>query len=176
MNNSGTRWSILAIATAFLCMPPAQGQEHKIVVGPNNFDLMDGASALLEGDAEKGVELTLAGLQHSWSRKERVTGLSNLCGGYIMLERFDDALTQCDAALAEDPDYWRARTNRALVYILVGRYGEAERDLSLVEERAPQARTVIAVRELLRDRVNPVEPIIIIDDRRDPGIDDDTIE
>ena len=93
-----------------------------------------------------------------------------------MLERFDDALTQCDAALAEDPDYWRARTNRALVYILVGRYGEAERDLSLVEERAPQARTVIAVRELLRDRVNPVEPIIIIDDRRDPGIDDDTIE
>jgi len=176
MSSPGARWSILLIGAACLCLPPGYAQEHKIVIGPNNFDLIDGANALLAGDAEKGVRLTMEGLNHAWNSKERLTGLSNLCGGYIMLERYDNALAQCNTALAEDPDYWKARTNRALVYVLTGRYAEADRDLSLAEAISPAARTVIAVREMLRDRVDPVEPIIIIDDRRQLGIDDDAAE
>jgi len=176
MSNPGAKRSIPIFVVACLCLPLAYAQEHKIVVGPSNFDLMDGANALLAGDAEEGVRLTMEGLTHAWNSKERLTGLSNLCGGYILLERYGDALEQCNIALAEDPEYWRARTNRALIYVLTGRYAEANEDLSRAEGISPGARTVIAVREMLRDRVDPVEPIIIIDDRRQLGNDDDAGE
>lgn len=162
---------ILIIGMMCLGISLSYAQEHKIVVGISNIELSDGADALLAGDAEEGVRLTLEGLAHAWDRKDRLTGLSNLCGGYILLERYKDALEQCNEVLAEDEGFWRARTNRALVYVLVGRYDDADKDLSRAEELAPGARTVKAVRELLRDRLNPVEPIIIIDDRRQPGND-----
>ena len=154
---------IIGLGVTLVC-----AQENRIVVGVSNIDIMDGADALLAGDVEEGVERTLAGLRYASAGKERLTGLSNLCAGYILLERYDDALEQCNKALSEDVDYWRALANRALIYILKGRYDAADKDLDRAEELAPNAHTVKNVRELLRDRINPVEPIIIIDDRRQP--------
>ncbi len=154
-----------------MCISPLRAEDYKIVVGTKNAELSVGADALLAGDAEEGVRRTRAGLRLASSDAERLTGMSNLCAGYIMLERYDEALEQCNTVLAADDDHWRARTNRALIYVLAGRYDDADKDLTQAEELAPGAHTVKAVRDLLYDRVNPVEPIIIIDDRR--GLNDE---
>jgi len=158
-----------AVLLVFMCLfaMALQAQERKIVVGPRNAELAEGAHALRDGDAEEGIRLTMVGLQHSVGRTEYLIGTSNLCAGYIMQRRYAEALEECNRALEEDDNYWRARSNRALVYALQGRYEEANRDLELVEKTVPQAQTVKAVRALLEDLLHPVEPVITIDDRRD---------
>ncbi|MDH4124724.1 MAG: hypothetical protein OEW64_02255 [Gammaproteobacteria bacterium] len=155
-----------AIAFAALCLgTAAYGQEYRLPVAAQNIDLQEGAAALLAGDADEGVKKTLAGLKYASNRNDRLTGTSNLCAGYILLARYEDALQQCEKVLAEDPDHWRALTNRALINVLQGSYDKAELDLDRAEELAPQALSIKNVRSLLRDRREPVEPIIIIDDR-----------
>jgi tetratricopeptide (TPR) repeat protein len=161
-----TVWLLTLIVIVSACFPTAHSQERVIVGGPRNVDLMAGADALLAGDAEEGVRLTVAGLGYAATRSDRLTGMSNLCAGYILLARFDDALEQCDKVLSEDAEHWRALANRALIYVLKGSYDKAAKDLDRAEELAPAAPSIKNVRELLRDRVNPVEPIIIMDDRR----------
>jgi len=165
--NMRNTWKLIAATGGIcLCLTLAQAQEHKIVVGVRNIDLLEGADALLAGDAEEGVRRTLIGLRYAADRDDRLTGTSNLCAGYILLERYDEALEQCNIVLSEDDDHWRALANRALIYVLKGRYDVADEDLGRAEELAPNVRTIKNVRELLRDRLNPVEPVIIIDDRR----------
>ena len=145
------------------------GQEAKTVVGPYNADLSEGAEALLAGDAERGVALTLKGLRQETRQRDRRTGLSNLCAGYIMLGELETALDYCSEVIAETDRHWRAYSNRALIYVKLGRLADAEADLRRAEEMAPKARPVRAVRSMLRDRTDPVAPNIIIDDRRDTG-------
>ena len=90
--------NLMLLLAAFL----ANSQEAKTVIGPANPDLAAGAEALLAGDAERGVALTLAGLKLETRARDRVAGLSNLCAGYIMLERHRTALEYCDLALEEN--------------------------------------------------------------------------
>lgn len=155
---------VFSVGASFAQVP---AEEHKIVIGPTNLELYNGAMALQADDGEEGVRLTLLGLQHAASDQERLTGMSNLCAGYLMLQQFDEALEQCNLALAADPDYWPALTNRASIYVLTGRYDAAETDLLRAEELAPSARSVKEVRQLFLDKTNPVEPSVTIDDRRD---------
>lgn len=175
MNREQTRLPITLIGIVCLLIAPLSGsaEETKTVVGPTNPPLADGAQALLAGDAEEGVRLTLIGLRHEPNRRDRLTGMSNLCAGYIMLEQLDEALTYCTRVLDENPKFWRALSNRALAYVQLERYEEAEADLQLAEEIAPNARTVRIVRSMLRDAVDPVAPSIVIDDRREPEGDED---
>jgi hypothetical protein len=75
--------------------------------------------------------------------------------------------------LEENDRYWRAYSNRALVFIMLDRLEEAEQDLQKAEAIAPQARNVKIVRSMLRDKTDPVAPSIVIDDRRNPQDDED---
>jgi tetratricopeptide (TPR) repeat protein len=143
-------------------------QEAKTVIGPANPDLAAGADALLAGDPERGVALTLQGLRLETRRRDRVAGLSNLCAGYIMLERLETAIEYCQLALAEDDRHWRAISNQALALVMLGRYDEADKALQRAEAIAPNARKVQTVRAMLRDKTDPVAPSVIIDDRRHP--------
>jgi len=152
---------------------PAWSQETKTVIGPSNQALHDGAEALMDGDAEDGVRLTENGLGFASSKRDRVAGFSNLCAGYIMLGEPEKALLYCNQALELDDDNWRALSNRAYAYVKLGRYEEAEPDLSKAEEIAPQSRTVKVVRSMLLDATNPVAPLVIIDDRRQGAEDDE---
>lgn len=179
---SRNTWAEAGLAALLLIVavaaPAALGQttgdaEAKTVIGPRNPDLHDGAQALLNGDVDKGVELTLRGLEVAHGRRERQAALSNLCAGYLLLERFDDGLGYCDRALAENARNWRALNNRALIYMNLRRFDEAEADLDLAQEIAPHARTLKEARGMLRDEVEPVTPNIVIDDRRDTSEDDD---
>ena len=141
-------------------------QSNKTVIGSSNPPLKDGADALRAGDAEEGIRLTLIGLRQSISSRERQTAKSNLCAGYVMLEQLETALAYCNDVLADNDQHWRAYSNRALVYVKLKRFAEAEQDLQKGEAISPHARTLKAVRKMLLDATNPVAPIIVIDDRR----------
>lgn len=170
MNGLSTQCVFRALILIGLCFSgaTATGQDNKTVLGPENPDLYHGANALLAGDGEEGVRLTLLGLQNTIVSNERNTAMSNLCAGYIMLDQLAVALTYCDKALAGNDRNWRAYSNRALAYVKLGRFEEAEQDLQKAEAIAENARTVKAVRSMLLDATNPVEPEIIVDDRRQP--------
>ena len=164
------RTSLVAVC---LCLASsigsAQESESKTVIGPSNPDLHYGANALMAGDAEEGVRLTLLGLQHEPSSRMRLIAMSNLCAGYIMLEQLDTALSYCNQVLEKNDRYWRAYSNRALAYVMLKRYAEAEQDLQMAEELAENARTVKIVRSMLLDATDPVAPEIVIDERRQPA-------
>lgn len=178
--SSRNTWAeaLLVAGLLLLAAPAALAQtsgdaEAKTVLGPRNPDLHDGAQALLDGEVQKGVDLTLRGLQVAHGRRERQAALSNLCAGYLLLEKYSRALEYCDLALDENPRNWRALNNRALVYLNLERYDESRADLDLAQQIAPNARTLKEARGLLRDEVEPVTPNIVIDDRRDAAEQED---
>ena len=138
----------------------------RTVIGPSNPDLTYGAEALLAGDIERGVRLTEAGLKSASNRRERKAALQNLCAGYVLLEQYERALEFCNTAILEFENSWRAYNNRALLFVRLKRYEEAEADLAKGQEIAPNARTLKEVRGMLLDATNPVRPKIVIDDRR----------
>jgi len=141
--------------------------EGTVVLGPTaNTRLQDGAGALKVGRAEDGIELTRAGLKDARSKLEVRTAFSNLCAGYLMLEKLDQALLYCNEALEIDDRSWRVYNNRALIYVLQRRFDDAEADLAKCEELHPKARQTKVVKQMLRQAKNPVEPVITIDDRR----------
>ena len=167
----------LCLAILVACMACSSvvvlGQNSRTVIGPKNQPLADGANALLAGDAKEGVRRTLLGLEGGTSLRERKTAMSNLCAGYALLDDLDTALEYCDRVLEIDDEHWRAYSNRALIYVKMQRYEEAETDLQRGEALAPNARTIRAVRAMLLDAVEPVAPNVIIDDRRQRTEDED---
>ena len=150
------------------------GQDNKTVLGPGNLPLYDGAAALKAGDAREGVKLTLLGLSQARDSRERRTAKSNLCAGYVLLEAYATALVYCDEVLEEDDKYWRAYSNRALVYIKLRRLDEAHQDLLKGEAISPRSKTLKAVRKMYLDATDPVAPSVVIDDRQNSeGEEDD---
>ena len=164
---------LLVVVSLALLTRLADGQEAKTVVGPHNADLSAGAEALMAGDAERGIRLTLKGLRRETRSYDRRTGLSNLCAGYILLDDLETALAYCDRVLEETDRNWRAYSNRALIFVMLGRYADAEADLERAEAIAPKARPVRSVRSMLQDATDPVAPTVIIDDRRERSPDVD---
>lgn len=165
----------LAWLASSLSMPiPAGAQEtSKTVIGPRNVDLVDGAEALIAGDAIEGVRLTLRGLATAQGDREKKTAHSNLCAGYLLLNLPRKALEHCDAVIAIDPDYWRAYNNRALVYLALDRYEESEADIRRGQALRPDATTLKEVRGLYLDETQPVTERVEVDDRRNASGDGD---
>lgn len=153
------------IATILL-VSVSWAQESKVVIGPRNIDLADGAQELLAGNARDGVELTLRGLKYAQGKREKEAALSNLCAGYIMIHELDSALTYCNMLLLSNDRHWRGYNNRALIYVMQEEFKKAEEDLLIGQEINPNARTLKIVKGMLLDATQPVELNIIIDDRR----------
>lgn len=166
----------ITIVATILLGPAAWAEENKVVIGPRNLDLADGAQELLAGNARDGVELTLLGLKYAQGKREKEAALSNLCAGYIMLNELDSALTYCNMLLLSNDRHWRGYNNRALVYVMQEEYEKAEKDLLIGQEINPNARTMKVVKGMLMDATQPVETNIIIDDRRRKKADDTTPE
>ncbi|NNL54366.1 MAG: tetratricopeptide repeat protein [Woeseia sp.] len=136
----------------------------KTVIGTSNPDLQDGANALLMGDGEKGVRLTLDALKVARGPREEEAALSNLCAGYILLEKFVEAIKYCELLIARNGDNWRAYNNRAVIYIKTGQYAKAEQDLLRGEELRPGAHTLKVARAMYMDAVYPVAAEVTVDD------------
>jgi tetratricopeptide (TPR) repeat protein len=160
---------ICAVIGLALLAPCQQStaQQNTTVIGPSNISLSDGADELLAGNAEEGVRLSLLGMPFANNKKDRLIGMSNLCAGYFMLGEIEEALSYCNQALEIDESHWRALSNRALIYVELKRYDEAEQDLQRGLAIAPNARTLKIISGMLLDATDPVAPTIIIDDRRD---------
>ena len=140
--------------------------EAKTVIGPRNPDLYAGANALLAGNAETGVRLTLQGLKSAQGLREEKIGHANLCAGYLLLNQLETALQHCNWVLERDPDHWRSYNNRAIVYLRLGRLAESEADIEKGQELRPNSEKLKEVRGMYLDTVEPVDEKITIDDRR----------
>ncbi len=139
----------------------------KTVIGPRNPWLASGARAIQDGNPQRGVELTEIGLANAQGGYERKAALSNLCAGYLLIDKPDEALDYCNQVIEMDPDFWRAYNNRALVYLRLGRYAESEADIKAGQALSPRSSKLKATKAMFLDEVDPVEPVVEIDERRE---------
>jgi tetratricopeptide (TPR) repeat protein len=112
------------------------------VLGPSNELLAEGARALEEGRTEEGVRLTSEGLRRPNHPQDEAAGHSNLCAGYVMLRRWDEALEHCNRSLEIDDDNWRTYNNRAAVYVGKGLFDLAIADVESGLAIAPESSTL----------------------------------
>lgn len=173
------RLILILLFTALAAASYGQGAQRmqtetgpKTVIGPSNLPLHDGAQALLAGDVEEGLRLTLAGLKIATNKREEEAALSNLCAGYIMLDKLEEALRYCEMLLVRNDENWRAYNNRAVIYIKMKKYELAEQDLVRGEELKPNAHTLKVARAMYMDAVHPVAPEVTVDDRDKSARDD----
>lgn len=161
---------IIMIIAASMCQlgHSAEDEQNSTIIGPSNPDLQEGANQLLAGNAKEGVRLTLLGLNLTANRRDKVTALSNLCAGYILLEQYETALDYCNQAIDVNEQHWRAYNNRALAYLKLKRFEEAKRDVIKGQEINERARTLKVVRGMVLDETDPVAEHIVIDERRRP--------
>lgn len=164
--------SLLTLLTMPLQPDLAQARDRermetgsKTVIGVRNMPLKSGAEALLAGDYEEGIRLTHLGLTQAFGVREEEAALSNLCAGYLQLEKYDTALQYCEMLLARNDEHWRAYNNRALIYMKTKQWDKAEADLIKGEELNAGAHTMKLARAMYMDAVHPVSPEIEIDDR-----------
>jgi tetratricopeptide (TPR) repeat protein len=125
--------------------PPPPGS--RIVLGPNAM-LADGSLALLNGQWEKGIGLTVMGLKDSVSNEDRAAGYANLCAAYIALKQYERALENCDQSLAIMNTNWRAWQNRAAANLQLGRIDDSMRDLErglAINPDAPALQETLAI-------------------------------
>jgi len=144
-------------------------QDPNYVVGSTNPRLGEGARALLAGRHEKGIRLTLLGLEAATNKKDEEAALSNLCAGYTNLGDYDSALKYCDILIQRNDQLWRPYNSKALIYITLKQYDKAEEALIKGEALNPGARTMKVARALFLDATQPVTPEIEIDDRKKAG-------
>ena len=160
------RFAALLALTLLASAGVVADEEAKTVLGPRNIYLHDGAQALMAGDGKEGVRLTLIGLESAHGTRETRSAHVNLCAGYVMIGRSEEALEHCDWVLERFPGNWRTYNNRALAYLALDRLDEAEADILKGQEINPNSRTLKIVKGMYLDRTQPVAPHIEIDERR----------
>lgn len=170
VDRAGSVWRLVAasivLGAGLVVFADENKATSKTILGPTNYNLFDGAQALLNGDAEEGVRLTLLGLQMHASKREEKIGHSNLCAGYLLLGQYETALQHCNWVLERDENHWRSYNNRALVYMGMERFEEAEADIKRGQELNPRSENLKEVKGMYLDEVDPVAENITIDDRR----------
>ncbi len=148
----GLLQTLSCLAGAAAAQDPADTMSRSIL-GANPY-LSEGATALMLGNYERGVELTHLGLQDVLTTEDRITSLSNLCGGYVGLKEFDVAIVYCNRSLDLDANNWRALQNRAAAYSGLGNVTKAlidiERGLELNPDSEALKITLAIVREQAR--------------------------
>lgn len=158
---------LILVGLSLAAMQSVLADENKTVMGPSNIYLYDGANALMAGDGESGVRLTLQGLEHAQGLREKRIGHSNLCAGFLLINEPEQALEHCNWVLQRDSTHWRTYNNRALVYMRLERYTEAEEDIRKGQELRPNSRKLKIVKGMYLDETQPVTPNVEVDDRRD---------
>lgn len=155
------------LATIFLTSTcTASASEY--VLGVRNQNLTEGARHMLAGRDEKGIELTLLGLQVANGKREEEIALSNLCAGYTNLGDYETALKYCDLLLARNEKSWRAYNSKAFIYVDTKQYDKAESALIKGEAINPGATSMKIARARFLDATQPVVPEIEVDDRQKP--------
>lgn len=122
---------VAATVLAMSSLPAvAESQEARsnTVLGANVM-LSDGATALQNGDWERGIQLTQMGLSTAVSQEDRAAAFANLCAGFAALKKYQRALENCDQSLAIFEGNWRAWQNRAAAHLGMGKIEDSLRDV-----------------------------------------------
>lgn len=160
-------WNVFVSAVLLLaCSQLAAEIETKTVIGPRNVLLADGANALIAGDSEEGIRLTLRGLDLAQGNRELKIGHANLCAGYVLIYKPLTALQHCNWVLQRDPEHWRTYNNRALAYLQLERFEESQADIARGQELKPNSTNLKIVKGMLLDETDPVTPNVEVDERR----------
>jgi tetratricopeptide (TPR) repeat protein len=171
---SANSCNILLVTLLLATSPATSDEEPKTVIGPDNIYLYDGANALVARNGEDGVRLTLLGLQTARNAREEKIGHANLCAGYLLVKEPEKALHHCNWVIDRDAMHWRTYNNRALVYLRLERFDEADEDIQKGQSLRPGSRNLKIVKGMYLDETQPVTPNIEIDERR--AGDDDAAE
>jgi tetratricopeptide (TPR) repeat protein len=126
-----------------------QNAMSSTVIGSENPMLAEGARALEAGDATEGVRLTLEGLKAPGPLHDLAAGRANLCAGYVLLHRYEDALAECNLSIALDPTNWRAYNNRAAAFAAQGLYELAAADIETGLKIAPNSAVLLKSRAII---------------------------
>ncbi len=169
--------ALLAIASLAWAVALAdKDADSKTVLGPSNIYLYDGAQALLAGDGEEGVRLTLQGLKTAMNRREELIGHANLCAGFLLVSQYETALEHCNWVIEREPNHWRTYNNRAIVFLRMERFEDSEADIRKGQRLNPHSENLKEVKGMYLDEVEPVREHITIDERRDgktPQVEDE---
>jgi len=120
------------------------------VLGPNPL-LADGATALMNGDYERGIQLTQLGLPSAVSQEDRAAAYANLCAGYTALKKYERALENCNQSVAIYDGNWRAWQNRAAANLGLGRVEESLRDIQRGLQLNPDSDALQKTLAIARD-------------------------
>ena len=105
-----------------------QSNQSSTVLGAN-VALSDGAAAMMSGDWQRGIDLTLGGITEVLSPQDRAAALANVCAGYAALKQFQKGVGFCDRSLQIDTNNWRAWQNRAACNLGLGKIEESLQDI-----------------------------------------------
>ena len=167
-------WIIFVSAVLLLTYSQLAAEiENKTVIGPRNVPLADGAHALIAGDSEEGIRLTLRGLELAQGERERKIGHANLCAGYVLIYKPLTALQHCNWVLERDPEHWRTYNNRALAYLQLERFEASQADIARGQELKPNSSKLKIAKGMLLDKTDPVTPNVEVDERRSAMGEDD---
>jgi len=92
----------------------------------------------------------------------------------LLVNQPEKALEHCDWVIDRDAMHWRTYNNRALVYLRLERFDEADEDIQMGQSLRPGSRNLKIVKGMYLDETRPVTPNIEIDERR--AGDDDAAE
>lgn len=129
----------LAGISSAAATPPDDRPMSATVIGEENPLLGRGAQALMQGRADEGVRLTLEGLKLPTPPSDLAAAHANLCAGYVLLHRYDDAIAECNISITLDARNWRAFNNRAAAFSAQGLYDKAVEDILVALKLAPGA-------------------------------------
>jgi tetratricopeptide (TPR) repeat protein len=141
-------FALLAILIAAPCYA-AENTTNAFVLGLTNESLAAGSRALEQGRAEDGIRLTLDGLKSSTDFHDVAAGHANLCAGYAMLKRWEEALFECNLSIEIDDNNWRAYNNRSAVFTATGFYDRAIADVLTGLKLAPESAVLKKTLEIV---------------------------
>ena len=156
----------LFLAIALPAAASAAEPSSAFVLGTSNQLLTDGATALEAGRYERGIRLTLAGLDRPNNPEDEAAGYANLCAGYAALKRWKKALPHCDRSLVIDARNWRALNNRAAVHAGLRDYDHAMADVTAALQLAPDSPLL---QKSLQIIIQHREAAATLDRRRKPA-------
>lgn len=117
--------TILTALSFMVLSGPVGAQGVQLLLEDDQL-LKNGRKALHDGNLERALFYYEKAINRKGlSKMEMITIHSDLCVTYMYLERFDDAIVQCEASLALRPNRWETVNNLGTVYLVRGDFKEA---------------------------------------------------
>lgn len=112
------------LATAFITSG-AQAQRVELILKDDAL-LVGGRTALHAGNYDRAAFYYEEAIKRkSLSRIEMIEVYDGLCVTYMYLEKFEDAIKQCEASINLQNNRWQTYNNLGTVYLVMGDYDNA---------------------------------------------------